>query len=431
VQTLMVDGQLVPPKTLSCSRVMGGGWAVGSVRIAFSTRSLREIWIETAMYVAYVKVDAAASVVAIDDSAEPQMTVVGDSYQQVNSGNFGNGGAMALEIAARLGIRKVATDAIGGTGYWNSGLGWGNLNDRLPAHAADNSTIYLVISGINDYADAVSVSQLSWPPRAVYEQAVLGYLQGLRARQPNALIVVTAPFCPDPTLSDSSYVANAATNSSGMGDFLYKASLFKQSIQQIAAPWIYIDVLTGTGWLNSSGASGEVRNLQWLTGGTPAPGTNATYKPGNTNGGGGGGFGGIASIPVLFGGQYSQAPDVTDTGGSGSGLLLSSSINATGAVTAINIISPGSGYSSGSGLPTISIDPTYQTTAATLGAPTLMVGVNPNGAYPLPSLVAPGVADLNNIYRMLLPDRTHPSPVGVEYLSTRLALSIFEGVMAL
>src|SRR5262249_44955767 len=152
-------------------------------------------------------------------------------------------------------------DAIGGTGYWNSGLGWGNLNDRLPAHAADNSNIYLVMAGINDYADAVSVSQLSWPSRAVFEQAVLGYMQGLRARQPHALIVVTAPFSPDANLSDSSYVAQPATNTSGMGDNLYKAALFKSSIQQIAAPWIYIDVLMGTGWLNSSGASGQVRNL--------------------------------------------------------------------------------------------------------------------------------------------------------------------------
>jgi len=41
------------------------------------------------------------------------------------------------------------------------------------------------------------------------------------------------------------------------------------------------------------------------------------------------------------------------------------------------------------------------------------------------------VTDLNNIYRMLNTDKTHPSPVGIEYLSTRLALSIFEGVMAL
>jgi hypothetical protein len=95
------------------------------------------------MYVAFVKVDAAASVLAIDDSVEPQMTVVGDSYQQANSNNFGNGGAMGLEIAARLGIRKVATDAVGGSGYCHSGLGQGNLNDRLPAHAADNSSIYL------------------------------------------------------------------------------------------------------------------------------------------------------------------------------------------------------------------------------------------------------------------------------------------------
>jgi hypothetical protein len=111
---------------------------------------------------------------------------------------------MALEIAARLGIRKVATDAVGGAGYWNSGLGHGNLNDRLPAHAADNSSIYPIISGLNDYADAVTVSSLVWPTREVYEQPVLGYLQALRARQPNPLLVVTALYCPIASLSDSS-----------------------------------------------------------------------------------------------------------------------------------------------------------------------------------------------------------------------------------
>jgi len=430
VQTLIVDGQLVPPKVLSSSRGLGG-WSVGTIRIVFGTRQLRDIWLETGMYVAFVKVDQADSVVAVNDSAEPQLTVVGDSYQQVGSATFGNGGAIALELAARLGIRKVATDAIGGTGYWNSGGDIGNLNDRLPAHAADNSTIYLVVAGLNDYGDLISPTSLSWPSSAAYQQAVLGYLQGLRTRQPNALIVMTAPFCPNPTLSDSSYVAHPGTNNTGMGDFLYKASVFKASIEQIAAPWIYVDVLMGTGWLNSSRASGEVRNLQWLTGGTPASGTNATYKPGNTGGGGGGGFGGISSIPVLDGGQYSQAPEGTANGGTGSGLLLSSSVDRSGAITSINIIASGSGYSGGSGRPIINIDPTYQITAARLGPPTLMVGINPNGAYPLPSLVAEGVTDLNNIYRMLRPDETHPSPLGVEYLSTRLALNIFEAVMAL
>src|SRR5262249_30901431 len=159
--------------------------------------------------------------------------------------------------------------------------------------------------------DQINSSTVAWPSTAVFNQAVLGYLQALRARQPNALIVVTAPFCPNPTLSDSSYVAHPATNNSGMGDFLYKASLFKSALQKITAPWVYVDALMGTGWLNSSGASGEVRNLQWLTGGTPAPGTSATYKPGNTNGGGGGGFGGIAAVPVLAAGHYSQAPEVS------------------------------------------------------------------------------------------------------------------------
>jgi hypothetical protein len=432
VQTLIVDGYLVPSKVLTCSLGFRGGWDVGTIRINFDTRQLRDIWIESYMFVAYLRVDASDTVVELNDGAEPQITVIGDSYQQCQSAAFGNGGAIPLEVAARLGIRKVATDAIGGTGYYNSNTNLGNFNDRLPAHAQDNSAVYLVMGGLNDYGDRISDSTTVWPTLSAYDQAVLGYLQGLRARQPNALIVITAPFCPIPSLSDSSYISHTATNTTGQGDFLYKASLFKQSLKQIAGAWIYIDVLMGTGWLNSSGASGDVRNLQWLTGGTPYPGTSGGYRPGNTDGGGGGGYGGIASIPVLSGGRYSQGPEVTASGGTGSGLLLSSTINrTTGGLTAINVLVPGSGYRMGAGLPNIRIDTTFQTTPATLGTPVLQVGVNPDGAYPLPAWLPEGVSDLNNIYRMLRTDLTHPSLVGVNYLSTRLALNIFEGIMAL
>jgi hypothetical protein len=430
VQTLIVDGQLLPAKVLSSCRALGG-WNAGTIRIAFDSAAVHDIWIETYMYVAYLKIGASDTLSAVNDASDPQITVVGDSYLQSGSGNFGNGGAIALEAAARLGIRKIATDAVGGTGFWNTGGEVGSLNDRLPGHSKDGSTIYLITAGLNDYGNLQSNGTVTWPSGSAFQGAVLSYLQGLRAANPNSLIVVTAPLCPDPPMSDSSYVANSGTNSSGMGDFLYMAGVHLESLQQIAAPWVYIDVLMGGGWLNSSGASGDIRNLQWFTGGTPGPGTTSTYKPGNTLGGGGGGFGGIATVPVTYGGQYSQAPDVTASGGSGSGLLLASQINSSGAVTSISVLQPGKGYSSGSGLPTITLDPTFRVSAAALGTPTLTSGINPNGAYPLPSWEPEGVTDLNNIYRMLMVDKTHPSPVGVEYLSRRLALNIFEAVMAL
>ena len=430
VQTLIVDGQLVPAKVLSSARAIGG-WNAGTIRIAFQSATVRDIWIETYMFVAYLRIGASDTLVAVNDAADPQITVIGDSYLQSGSGNFGNGNAIALEAAARLGIRKVATDSVGGTGYWNTGGEVGNLNDRLTGHSQDGSAIYLVTAGLNDYGNLQADGTVSWPSGSAFQAAVLTYLQRLRAANPSSLIVVTAPFCPVPPMSDSNYVANSGTNSSGMGDFLYLASVHKESLQQIAAPWVYIDVLMGGGWLNSSGASGDIRNLQWFTGGTPGPGTTATYKPGNTLGGGGGGFGGIASVPVTYGGRYNQAPEVSASGGSGSGLLLAAQINGSGAVTSISVLQPGQGYSAGSGLPRITIDPAFQVSAATLGTPTLINGIDPSGAYPLPSWEAEGVTDLNNIYRMLMPDKTHPSPLGVEYLAQRLALNIFEAVMAL
>ena len=431
-QTLIVDGRLVPTKVLASARALGG-WNYGSIRLEFGTRKVRDIWIETPAQLAYIKIDQSDSLFALDDAGEPQITVVGDSYLQVGSGVFGNGAAIALSLASRLGVRKIATDAIGGTGYWNSGFGLGNLNDRLPAHGMDGSAIYLVLAGLNDYGDETGIFGLVWPTRAQFEQAVLDYLQGLRAAQPNAVIVVAPPFCPVPPMSDSTYQSNPPTNTSGLGDFLYKSALFKQSLQQIAAPWVFIDTLMGGGWLNSSGATGDITNLQWLTGGTPGPGTSATFKPGNTNGGGGGGFGGIATVPIVSAGRYAQAPEITASGGSGSGLLLRGTIDASGNLTQVNVVSPGNSYTDGAGLPTFSIDPTFEASPTVLGTPTLLVGINPNGEYPLPSFAPPGVTadELNNIFVMISMDKTHPSPVGTEYLAKRLAQSVCNAVLAL
>jgi hypothetical protein len=171
------------------------------------------------------------------------------------------------------------------------------------------------------------------------------------------------------------------------------AQVHLNAIQQIAGPRVYIDVLMGAG----------------------------------------GGFGGIVSVPLLSGGQYTQAPELVATGGSGSGLLLSSRINSSGALTSVSVVSAGAGYTAGTGLPQITVDPTYQSSAATLGTPSLMAGINPNGQYPLLSFAPAGVtaAQLNNTYTLLMNDVAHPSPLGVNYLSTRLAQDISAAILAL
>ncbi len=431
-QTLIVDGNLVPPTVVSVSNGVGGGFNLAAVKIDFGARAMRDIWLETGISLAYVKLDSSDTLVAATDAADPQITVVGDSYQNYGSNAFGNGYAIALEIGARLGIRKVAVDGVLGSGYWNSGYNRGNLNDRVQAHAADNSTIYLVMAGINDYVDYVNPPANVWPTRQQYESAVASYFQTLRAAQPNALIAVTAPFCPNPTLSDASYVENAATNTSGLGDFPYKSQVQRNALTQIAGPWVWIDVLLGGGWLNSSGASGSATGLQWFTGGTAAPGTSATNKPGNLAGGSGGGFGGIASVPVLSGGKYSQAPDIAVTGGTGSGLMLASSIDATGSINAVKVVQPGTGYTNASGMPTLTVDATFQQTAAVLGVPVLINGQNDSGSYPLPAFAPPGVpGGFSNAFVNLMMDFKHPSPNGVDYLASRLAQNFYEAVMAL
>jgi lysophospholipase L1-like esterase len=431
VQSLIVDGRLVPSSVLSASRGRGG-WTNGTIVIDFGTQATRDMRIDTGLILAYIKIDQQYTLFTVDDLSEPQISVIGDSYQQARSVTFATDGAIAQEIGARLGIGKVVTDAIGGTGYYNSGGDRGNLNDRLPAHASDNSIVYVVMAGLNDYGDYTGTPvRLDLPSRAVYEQSVHDYLRNLRLARPQALIVVTAPFCPIPPQSDSTYVTSTLTNTSGLGDFTYIARLHKEAIRAIEGPWVHVDVLMGGGWLNSSGATGDVTGLQWFTGGTPGPGTSPTYKPGNTRGGGGGGFGGIARVPIVSGGVYTQGPEIIASGGSGQGFLATSIIDSGGRLTEVRIVQPGHGYTDGAGLPQIHIDAMYETTPAVLGTPELIQGINPNGAYPLPSFAPPGATDLNNVYRFLSQDQTHPSPLGVEYISKRLAQNIYQAVMAL
>jgi hypothetical protein len=419
---LIVDGELVPPVAFSSSRGdAAGGWTAGTLVVDFGTRAMRDIWIETVMWLAHIKIDANDTLLDANDQSEPQFTVVGDSYLQTHSNAFPFDEAIALEMGARLGVRKIAVDAIGGSGYYNTSNNLGNLNDRLPAHAADNSIVYVVMAGLNDYADVAG-----WPSRADYERSVYDYMKNLRAAQPKALIVATAPFCPVPPWSDTAaWIANAATNTSGLGDYLYKARLQKDAVQQIAGPWVFIDVLLGGGWLNSSGRTGDITGLQWFTGGNALSGSPI---------GGGGGFGGIRKIPILSGGKYSRAPNLTASGGTGQGaVLLTAAIDSTGALSSITVHSGGYGYTAGTGLPTISIDPTYVITPAVLGTPEVTQGFNPgpDADYPLPANAPLGATDLNNIDRMLAEDRTHPSVVGVEYLGKRLAENIYQAVMGL
>lgn len=414
---LIVDGQLVPPVAFSGSRGSpAGGWNAGTLVVDFGTRAMRDIWIETLTYLAYIKIDAGDTLLAADDANEPQFTVIGDSYLQTVTKTFPFDGAIAQEMGARLGVRKVATDAIGGSGYYNTSSNLGNLNDRLPAHAADDSIVYVVMAGLNDYADIAG-----WPTRADYESSVYDYIKNLRAAQPKALIVVTASFCPVAPRSDSLWVANSGTNTSGLGDYQYMAALHKDAVQKIDGPWVYIDVLMGGGWLNSSGNTGDITGLQWFTGGNSL-----------TLGaiGGGGGFGGVTAVPIVSGGQYSRGPRIFASGGTGDGLLLSGGIDSTGTLTSVNIHSMGAGYTDGAGLPTITIDPEYLITPAVLGAPVLSQGFNGGSAADYPFLGPPG-ADLNNIYRFLWEDKTHPSGIGSEYLGKRLAENIYQAVMAL
>lgn len=121
--TVMVDGMLVPTEALS-SATGGGGWNFGTIRLDFGSRKIRDIWIETALYLAHIKMDPSATLQQVNDSAEPQITVVGDSYLLSRSGTFGNGGAIAFESGSRLGIRKITVDAIGGTGYRTQWQSW-------------------------------------------------------------------------------------------------------------------------------------------------------------------------------------------------------------------------------------------------------------------------------------------------------------------
>jgi hypothetical protein len=81
-QTLIVDGQIVPPTALATELVTGAGWIAGAIRIDFGSQAIRDIWVQTGLYVACVKIGQYDTMFPVDDQAEPQVTVIGGSYLQ-------------------------------------------------------------------------------------------------------------------------------------------------------------------------------------------------------------------------------------------------------------------------------------------------------------------------------------------------------------
>ena len=77
--------------------------------------------------------------------------------------------------------------------------------------------------------------------------------------------------------------------------------------------------------------------------------------------------GALNTIPVTGGGNYSQAPAIHITGGAGTGATAQAIMNGT-AISSILVTNPGRGYTSA---PTVTVDTTYQTSAATLGTVTI------------------------------------------------------------
>lgn len=178
---------------------------------------------------------ASNSLVSFGFSGDSYMQRVGTAYPYSD---------IASAVAQLLNGRVVNTDAIGGTGYFQSNGTNTNLADRFNnvygAHwGAD---VYFIAMGLNDSA-SVTPSQ------------ILAGLNAVRSKLPRAILVICGNFQPDPLYS---YVSPANKQST-------IAVAIKAATAQLSGKWVYIDNLTDTVY-TSNGVTISGQGSPWQTG---------------------------------------------------------------------------------------------------------------------------------------------------------------------
>jgi lysophospholipase L1-like esterase len=260
--TLIADGQYTTPRQIT--NAWSGGVA-GSrlsqpnsfVKFDFGSKASRKVsvYARSSQGPAALAVEAGDSIRAWDRSAEACMGTMSDSYGQVSSKNWGQGGPF-WEAAALLGIPHQDMNSIGGTGYAVNSV---NLNsgDSFGARIANSARLmpdlFLTAGGINDN------NWLALPPyasadaaRAGFYSAVAAYFRDLRAAMPGTVLVAVGPWTPPGDPSPDAVVQA-------------KVAAILGSLQAVSGPWVFIDNVTDY-WLGSSGASSPPSGQRWQTG---------------------------------------------------------------------------------------------------------------------------------------------------------------------
>ena len=263
--TVVADGKYMAPHHIT-SDVSGG--VAGApftaydtyVRFDFGSAAVRHVsfYGRATFGPAAIAVGAGDTLQPWDRSDEPSMCVMGDSYAQVPSANWGVSG-LYWEAASMLGIPHLDANGVGGTGYAPNNA---NPDTRNPANAfgarfADSVTavpdLFISAGGINDNNSAAALPLYATDADAKrgFDTAVANYFRDLRAALPGSVLAAIGPWQPNAAF----YPAVA----------LAKADTIRAGLAAVAGPWAFIDNLRG-GWVNSSGASAPATGLAWQTG---------------------------------------------------------------------------------------------------------------------------------------------------------------------
>ncbi|MES2099795.1 MAG: hypothetical protein V4569_08255 [Pseudomonadota bacterium] len=270
--TVVADGKYMAPRHITSN--LSGGVAGAPftaydtyVRFDFGSAAVRHVsfYGRATFGPCAIAVGSGDTLQPWDRSDEPSMCVMGDSYAQVRSANWGVSG-LYWEAASMLGIPHLDANGVGGTGYAPNNA---NPDTRNPVNAfgarlADSVAavpdLFITAGGINDNNGGAALPLYATDADAKlgFDTAVANYFRDLRVALPGSVLAAIGPWQPNVAF----YPAVA----------LAKADTIRASLQAVAGPWVFIDNLRG-GWVNSNGASAPATGAAWQTGtgrqGTP------------------------------------------------------------------------------------------------------------------------------------------------------------------
>lgn len=263
--TVVADGKYMAPRHITSN--LSGGVAGAPftaydtyVRFDFGSAAVRHVsfYGRATFGPCAIAVGSGDTLRPWDRSDEPSMCVMGDSYAQVRSANWGVSG-LYWEAASMLGIPHLDANGVGGTGYAPNNANPDTRNPvnafgaRLTDSVAAVPDLFITAGGINDNNGGAALPLYATDADAKlgFDTAVANYFRDLRAALPGSVLAAIGPWQPNVAF----YPAVA----------LAKADTIRASLQAVTGPWVFIDNLRG-GWVNSSGASAPATGAAWQTG---------------------------------------------------------------------------------------------------------------------------------------------------------------------